>query len=67
MFLFNFSDGKEVYNRQKHQLSSHYPYLPISCYAKTARTVAPQPNSSFQTKDPIHCRLTPGLSINISL
>ena len=25
---------KSTINRQKHQLSSHYPYLPISCHAK---------------------------------
>ena len=32
-----FQDGEEFYNRQKHQLLSHYPYLQLGThYLKTA-------------------------------
>ena len=44
-----FPNGKEVYNRQKHQLSSYFPYLQLLFKQKTDRTVA----DSFQTKDSI--------------
>ena len=44
-----FPNSEEVYNRQKHQLSSYCPYLQLLFMQKTDRTVA----ASFQTKDSI--------------
>ena len=51
-----FPGSEVVYNRQKHQLSSHYPYLHLLFYAKNyshGRNTA----SFLQTKDPIPCQL----------
>ena len=44
-----FPKGEEVYNGQKHQLSSYCPYLQLLFMQKTDRSVA----ASFQTKDSI--------------
>ena len=41
-----------------HHITLTFQYLVMQ---KTARTVAPQPNSSFQTKDPIHCQINSGI------